>query len=90
MHIEAELDEVHAERLARLQTKLRKPLSEVIAVAIDAAVALQETSTPPDTGSRLFKLFDAAGLIGCIETGDEFATTYKQKLDFSGKHGRPA
>ena len=31
--------------------------------------------------------FEEAGLIGCLETDDQLATTYKDKLDFSVKHG---
>ena len=36
MYIEAELDEIHTERLLRLQRQLQKPLAEVVAIAIDA------------------------------------------------------
>jgi hypothetical protein len=39
MHIEAELDDIHAERLACLQRRLQKPLPEVLATAIDLALA---------------------------------------------------
>ena len=39
MRIEAELDSIHAERLAWLQARLRKPLPEVLAEAIDLALA---------------------------------------------------
>jgi PHD/YefM family antitoxin component YafN of YafNO toxin-antitoxin module len=37
--------------------------------------------------SSLYQAFDEAGLIGCIETDEQLATTYKEKLDFSIKHG---
>ncbi len=39
MHIEAELDLVHSERLKTLQVCLNKPLPEVLAIAIDAALS---------------------------------------------------
>ena len=37
MHIEADLDPIHAQRLRALQDRLQKPLAEVLGVAIDAA-----------------------------------------------------
>ncbi len=37
MHIEAELDENHAQRLIALQQRLQKPLPEVLAMLIDLA-----------------------------------------------------
>ncbi|MEW6038461.1 MAG: hypothetical protein AB1648_09465 [Pseudomonadota bacterium] len=88
MHIEAELDDVHSERLLQLQRRLQKPLSEVIAAAIDAAL-LQQTAPEETQPSPLYRAFDEAGLIGCIETNEQLATTYKQKLDFFHKHGKP-
>lgn len=42
----------------------------------------QSTITP-----SLYQAFSDAGLIGCIETDEQLATTYKDKLDFSFKHG---
>lgn len=35
MHIEAELDDIHSQRLALLQQRLQKPLPEVLAILID-------------------------------------------------------
>ena len=46
MRIEAELDFVHAKRLAHLQEKLQKPLSDVLADAIDLALAKLDQSIP--------------------------------------------
>lgn len=37
--------------------------------------------------SSLYLAFEQAGLIGCIETDEQLSTTYKEKLDFSFKHG---
>jgi len=37
--------------------------------------------------SSIYKAFDDAGLIGCIETDEQLSTTYKEKIDFSFKHG---
>jgi len=39
LHIEAELDPIHAERLTRLQVRLRKPLPDVLANLIDLGLA---------------------------------------------------
>lgn len=39
MHIETELDPIHAERLTRLQARLRKPLPDVLANLIDLGLA---------------------------------------------------
>jgi hypothetical protein len=40
MHIEAELDDVHSERLLELQQRLQKPLSEV---AVDISTKVKTT-----------------------------------------------
>lgn len=37
--------------------------------------------------SPLFRALDAIGIVGGIETDEQLSTTYKQKLDFSGKCG---
>jgi hypothetical protein len=37
--------------------------------------------------SPIYKAFDEAGLIGCIETDEQLSTSYKEKIDFSFKHG---
>jgi hypothetical protein len=41
MHIEAELDDIHSQRLVLLQQRLQKPLPEVLATAIDWAINYQ-------------------------------------------------
>jgi Skp family chaperone for outer membrane proteins len=47
------------------------------------------SSEPIEKGhvSSIYKAFDEAGLIGCIETDEQLSTTYKEKIDFSFKHG---
>ncbi|MDD5321180.1 MAG: hypothetical protein PHD43_11320 [Methylococcales bacterium] len=47
------------------------------------ATVVQPISSTPS----LYQAFSDAGLIGCIETDEQLATTYKEKLDFSFKHG---
>ncbi|WP_020562408.1 hypothetical protein [Methylosarcina fibrata] len=39
MHIEAELDEIHTQRLTLLQQRWQKPLPEVLAILIDWATS---------------------------------------------------
>lgn len=45
------------------------------------------TAAPGTGDSPFFKALEAAGLVGCIETNEQLSTTYKNKLDFSSKHG---
>lgn len=45
-------------------------------------VSVAETGDSP-----LFLALDAAGFVGCIETGEQLSTTYKGRLDFSDKCG---
>ena len=57
MHIEAELDDIHAERLLVLQKHSNKPLSDLIAEIL--AKAIDETTTQPDTeGRKIYRMFD--------------------------------
>lgn len=37
--------------------------------------------------SAFFQALEAAGFVGCIETDEQLATTYKNRLDFSAKCG---
>lgn len=51
--------------------------------AVPAVVA-----AAPGTGdSAFFQALEAAGFVGCIETDEQLATTYKNRLDFSAKCG---
>jgi hypothetical protein len=86
MRIEAELDLLHSERLKTLQVRLNKPLPEVLAIAIDAA--LGEVPGEPEPGnSTLYDALDAIGFIGCIATDEKLSADYKQHLNFSAKTG---
>jgi len=87
MHIEAELDATHAERLLELQQRFNKSLSDTIAELIDANWAQVIASKTESDTSEIYQAFSAAGLIGCISTGEELSTNYKEKMDFSGKVG---
>ena len=87
MHLSTELDEIHAERLAQLQRQLQKPLSEIIAAAIDK-LAFSQLETGNETeASPLYQALEKIGFIGCIEDDENLSTTYKESLDFSHKCG---
>ena len=77
MHIEAELDDIHAERLNILLERLQKPLSEVLATAIDAALAKPLPPQEDLEASPFYQALDAIGFIGCIETDEQLSSTYK-------------
>ena len=50
--------------------------------------ALAPVYPAPNTGdSALFQALEAAGFVGAIETDEQLATTYKNRLDFSAKSG---
>ena len=87
MHIEAELDETHAERLFTLQQRMNKSVSEIIADLIDANWNQTPEAQTANDVSPIYQAFEAAALIGCIATGEELSANYKEKLDFSNKIG---
>ena len=88
MHIEAELDDTHSERLLALQQRLNKSISEIIADLIDANWNQCADSPSDHELSPIYQAFEAAGLIGCIATNEQLSNHYKEKLDFSNKIGR--
>jgi len=79
MHIEAELDDIYAERLLELQQRLLKPLSEIVAdivtKAIDARIEAPETE-----GQKMLNIFADEGLIGCLHGDGNLFVNYKQHL----------
>jgi hypothetical protein len=81
MRVEAELDDVHAERLLRLQQQLQKPLpelvAEILAKAIDQVAATEASATE---GQRIYRIFEEAGLIGCFEGEATLSVEYKKHL----------
>ena len=88
MRIHAELDPVHSERLKTLQHRLNRPLPEVLAIAIDAALSGLE-STEQAGKSPLYEELESIGFIGCIDDDPRLATDYKAHLDFAAKAGTP-
>jgi hypothetical protein len=86
MRIDAELDPVHSERLKTLQDRLNRPLPEVLAIAIDAAMSGLEPDSQP-AKSPLYEALESIGFIGCIDDAPGFSADYKSRLDFSAKTG---
>lgn len=88
MHIEAELDEIHGQRLMDLQRRLQRPLPEVLATLIDLGQRqLPESETDLQEPSPLFAALEDIGFVGCMEADDSLAKDYKTRLDFSPKCG---
>lgn len=83
MRIEAELDNVHTERLLYLQKQLQKPLTEIVAEmlakAIDTAIP-QEIEPQETEGQRAYRIFEESGLIGCFEDDENLSVDYKKHL----------
>jgi hypothetical protein len=79
MHIEADLDEIHASKLLILQEQLQKPLSEIVreilVKAIDASVNDQETE-----GQKMLRIFSDEGLIASLHGDGNLSVDYKQHL----------
>ena len=65
MHIETELDLIHAERLTRLQARLRKPLPDVLANLIDLGLAKldQPASGKPSVWAARARFEQEQGLL---------------------------
>jgi hypothetical protein len=79
MHIEAELDELHATQLLELQQRLKKPLSElvteILTKALDAGICASETE-----GQKMLRILADEGLIGCLHGDGNLSVDYKQHL----------
>lgn len=79
MHIEAELDDIHAGRLLELQKRVNKPLpnlvTEILAKAIDGAAAQPETE-----GGKVLRILQEHDLLGCMEGDGHLSVDYKKHL----------
>ncbi|MGD0960987.1 MAG: hypothetical protein ABSB19_14370 [Methylomonas sp.] len=79
MHIEAILDDVHAERLLELQQRLKKPLSEVVTDILNKAID-ERIAAPENEGQKMLNIFMEEGLIGCLHGDGNLSVDYKQHL----------
>ena len=50
-------------------------------------IATVPMATPDTSDSPFFQALTAAGFVGCIETNEQLATSYKDKIDFSSTIG---
>lgn len=89
MHIEANLDDIHAAKLMHLQEQLKQPLADILASAIDSLESQRQEKVEVSDSVPLYQALENIGFIGCIETDQQLSTTYKQHLDFSDKCGTP-
>lgn len=74
MHLEAELDDIHSQRLALLQQRLQRPLPEVLATVIDWVMNYQ------NSGERVS---DGAGNEAERQTALAYLNT--MSIDWGGK-----
>ena len=79
MHVEIELDDVHAERLLQLQKQSNKSLPQLVAEILSKAI--DETVIPPETeGQKVLRILEEHGLLGCMEGDGRLAVDYKKHL----------
>lgn len=79
MHVETELDDVHAERLLQLQKQSNKSLPQLVAEILSKAI--DETVIPPETeGQKVLRILEEHGLLGCMEDDGHLAVDYKKHL----------
>jgi len=75
------VEEVSAKFL-KLSAQEQQQLSDFIE-------SMQSKVTQPPTQSKntlsIYQTFEQAGLIGCIETNEQFSVNYKEELDFSSE-----
>ncbi|MBK5941819.1 hypothetical protein [Halochromatium roseum] len=90
MHIEAELDEAHAQRLQAIQRQLQQSLPDVLATLID--LGQRHIGTPPMEAAEpapLYAALEQIGFVGCLDADATLAANYKDQLDYSAKDGHP-
>jgi len=86
-----------AETIYRKSLDLSPEKAQEVIDFIDFLVQRQKKSedTQPDqeeddSDPPLLTYFEEAGLVGCISTDEQLSTTYKEKIDYSFKHGDPS
>ncbi|MDD2725309.1 MAG: DUF2281 domain-containing protein [Methylovulum sp.] len=75
---------LHSKSTQKLaKTTVSQSASQTLAGVLEGQAAISDDKTV----SPIYQAFEQAGLIGCIESDAQLSTTYKEKLDFSFKHG---
>ena len=84
MQITAELDNLHLEKLKKLEKSFQKSTSELISFAIDEVYGKQ---LPVDLneGQKAYQIMQESGFIGSIEGDGDLSETYKEHLDWHHK-----
>ena len=82
MRIDAELDPIHSERLETLLERLKRPLSEVLALAIDAAYG-ELPAEEATENSPPYDALESIGFIGCIDDDRGLSRSYKARIDYT-------
>ena len=79
MHIETELDDIHAERLLALQRRFNQPLPKLVADILKKS--LDETTPSPESEpGEVLHIMEKHGLLGCMDDDQHLSVDYKQHL----------
>jgi len=79
MHIETELNDIHALRLLELQKTSNKSLSEIVTGILTKS--LDETTQMPETeGSKVLRILEQHGLLGCMEGKYSHPPTFEDPI----------
>lgn len=81
MHIEAELDEKHYEKLIKLQKVMKRDTDAVLQQAIDELFEREKVAI----GSDALKILRNNGFVGCLHGDGFLSQDYKEELDWSHK-----
>jgi len=82
MQITIELDEQHIEKLHEQKNKLKKNISELVALAIDEAFTKKNVATE---GEKLLAILKNTGYLASMPDNENLSESYKEYLDWSDK-----
>ena len=82
MQITIELDNQHLERLHEQEGKLKKNISELVALAIDETFPKKIEQTE---GEKVLDILKQTGYLGSLSDDENLSETYKEHLDWSHK-----
>jgi hypothetical protein len=75
MHITAQFDDDHADKLAYIQQQTNEEFGEILSRAID--LYYQQLQTPAKSP---LDVFEEAGLVGCMEAEPDLSSAYKSHI----------
>lgn len=82
MQITIELDEQHIEKLHEQESKLKKNISELIALAVDETFTKKTVATE---GEKLLDILKNTGYLASMPDDENLSENYKEHLDWSDK-----